>query len=78
MHAAGGRETSTVTGCVRNGVKTWHILEIILFELIDSTAVRTPDSQRDSNFWSHRAIPLCHRPIGSLSNKPVQAAGVSI
>ncbi len=43
MHMAAGRKTSTVTGCVRNGVKTWHILEVILFELVDSTGVRIFD-----------------------------------
>ncbi|MBW1895588.1 MAG: DNA-binding protein [Deltaproteobacteria bacterium] len=40
MHMACGRKTSTVTGCVRNGVKAWHIMEIILFELVDTTGVR--------------------------------------
>ena len=43
MHTACGRESSTVTGCVRMGVKTWHILEIVLFELIDTKAVRILD-----------------------------------
>jgi predicted DNA-binding protein with PD1-like motif len=43
MHIACGRKTSTVTGCVRRGVKTWHVLEVILFELIDTTAVRVLD-----------------------------------
>ena len=50
MHIACGRKTSTITGCVRNGVKTWHILEIILFELIDSTALRTLDSKTGFKF----------------------------
>ncbi len=45
MHMAAGRKTSTITGCVRNGVKTWHILEVILFELVDSTGVRTFDPE---------------------------------
>jgi len=45
MHMAGGRKTSTVTGCVRRGVKVWHIMEVILFELIDSTGTRTFDSE---------------------------------
>ena len=43
MHIACGREESTVTGCVRNGIRTWHILEVILFELIDTGAVRVLD-----------------------------------
>jgi predicted DNA-binding protein with PD1-like motif len=45
MHIAAGRETSTVTGCVRRGVRVWHVLEIILFELVDTTAVRVFDRQ---------------------------------
>ena len=40
MHMACGRKTSSVTGCVRKGVKVWHIMEVILFELVDTTAVR--------------------------------------
>ena len=43
MHIATGRRTETITGCVRNGVKTWHVLEIILTELLDTTAKRLPD-----------------------------------
>jgi predicted DNA-binding protein with PD1-like motif len=45
MHIAAGRRASTVTGCVRRGVKIWHVLEIVLFELIDTTAVRVLDKQ---------------------------------
>jgi len=45
MHIACGREDSTVTGCVRRGVKVWHLLEIILFELLDSSASRIFDEQ---------------------------------
>jgi predicted DNA-binding protein with PD1-like motif len=44
MHIACGRQASTVTGCVRRGIKTWHVLEVILFELVDTTAVRALDS----------------------------------
>ena len=43
MHMACGREASTVTGCIRTGVKVWHVMEIILFELLDTTGVRNPD-----------------------------------
>ncbi|HHC24832.1 MAG TPA: DNA-binding protein [Desulfobacterales bacterium] len=39
-HIACGREKSTITGCIRNGVKVWHLMEVILFELVDSTGVR--------------------------------------
>jgi predicted DNA-binding protein with PD1-like motif len=44
MHIACGRQASTVTGCIRRGIKTWHVLEVILFELVDTTAVRALDS----------------------------------
>ena len=43
MHIAAGRKTSTVTGCVRKGVRTWHIMEIVLIEMLRSTAVRAFD-----------------------------------
>lgn len=40
MHMACGRNDDTVTGCVRIGVKVWHVMEAVLFELVDSTGVR--------------------------------------
>jgi len=43
MHIACGRTASTITGCVRRGVRVWQVMEIVLFELIDSTAVRRLD-----------------------------------
>ena len=45
MHIAGGRNDKAVTGCVRCGVKIWHVLEVILFELVDSTARRLVDEE---------------------------------
>ena len=50
MHMASGRKTSTVTGCIREGVRTWHILEVILFELVGSTGVRKVDSETGFKF----------------------------
>jgi predicted DNA-binding protein with PD1-like motif len=43
MHLACGRYETTKTGCVRPGVKTWHILEVILVELVNCSAKRLPD-----------------------------------
>ncbi|MDA8137506.1 MAG: DNA-binding protein [Desulfobacteraceae bacterium] len=40
MHMACGRKSDTITGCVREGVKVWHIMEVILFELVDCSARR--------------------------------------
>ena len=45
MHIAGGRMESTKTGCVRNGVKVWHIMEVVLFELLNTKARRILDDQ---------------------------------
>jgi predicted DNA-binding protein with PD1-like motif len=44
MHIACGRNASSITGCVRAGVKAWHVLEVILIEFLDSTAVRRQDA----------------------------------
>lgn len=43
MHGAFGRKAETVTGCVRTGVRVWHVLEIILIELTDTGASRQLD-----------------------------------
>ena len=43
MHIACGRKDKTITGCVRAGVKVWHIMEIILNEITDTEAKRTMD-----------------------------------
>jgi len=40
MHIACGRKEQTVTGCVRAGVRVWHVMEVILTELLDCTAQR--------------------------------------
>lgn len=43
MHVACGWGDETVTGCVRRGVKTWHVLEIVIWELCDTSGRRLPD-----------------------------------
>jgi len=45
MHIACGRDTSTVTGCIREGVKVWQVVEVILIELIDSKGTRVMESR---------------------------------
>jgi predicted DNA-binding protein with PD1-like motif len=45
MHIASGRNDESITGCVRRGVKVWQIMEVIIFELVDTTARRTFDEQ---------------------------------
>ena len=43
MHIACGRQRSTTTGCVREGVKVWHVMEVILIELSQTAAIRNVD-----------------------------------
>ncbi len=45
MHFACGRGTETVTGCIRNGVISWHIVEAIVFEVEDVNPVRKLNNQ---------------------------------
>ena len=40
MHMACGRAGESVTGCIRDGVKVWHIMEVIIHELVGGTARR--------------------------------------
>ena len=43
MHIASGRESSTITGCVRRGVKVWQVGEVILWEIKGTNARRLID-----------------------------------
>ena len=45
LHMACGRKSSTRTGCIRRGVKVWHIMEVILFELLESKGKRVFDPE---------------------------------
>ncbi len=47
MHLACGRGDKTVTGCIRSGVRVWHVMEVILFELRDTTARRALEAPLD-------------------------------
>lgn len=40
MHMACGREKKTITGCIREGVRVWHVMEVVIHELQGSTARR--------------------------------------
>ena len=40
MHMACGRGPDTMTGCIRGGVKVWHVMEAVLVELLDTDAAR--------------------------------------
>ena len=45
IHASLGRAGRTVTGCLRQGVTTWLVGEVILYEIIDANVVRVQDKQ---------------------------------
>lgn len=48
IHAALGRAGKTTTGCLRMGVKTWLVGEVILYEIMGADAARLPD--KDTGF----------------------------
>ena len=43
MHASFGRNDTALTGCVRLGVEVWHIGEVVIIELTDSSARRVKE-----------------------------------
>jgi predicted DNA-binding protein with PD1-like motif len=47
MHASFGRERSSLTGCVRPGVVTWLVMEVLIEELLGEGPERVAD---DSGF----------------------------
>jgi predicted DNA-binding protein with PD1-like motif len=48
IHGALGRSGQTMTGCLRPGVTTWLIVEVILYEILGVKATRVRD--KESNF----------------------------
>jgi len=45
MHAALGRSGKTTTGCVRPGVTTWLVGEMILYEILGAKVARVKDAE---------------------------------
>jgi predicted DNA-binding protein with PD1-like motif len=45
IHAALGRAGQTMTGCLRQGVTTWLVGEVILYEILGTKVVRIQDKQ---------------------------------
>ena len=45
IHAALGRAGQTMTGCLRHGVTTWLVGEVILYEILGADMVRMKDEQ---------------------------------
>lgn len=43
MHMACGRNGQTATGCIRSGVKVWQVMEVILYELVETSGRRLLD-----------------------------------
>lgn len=45
IHAALGRAGQTMTGCLRPGVTTWLVGEVILYEILGTKAARVSDAE---------------------------------
>jgi predicted DNA-binding protein with PD1-like motif len=45
IHAALGRSGQTMTGCLRHGVTTWLVGEVILYEILGAKVLRIQDKQ---------------------------------
>ena len=45
IHAALGRAGQTMAGCLRHGVTTWLVGEVILYEILGTKVVRIQDKQ---------------------------------
>ena len=45
IHISAGRNESTKTGCIREGVKVWEVMEIVLIELVYTKGKRIFDEK---------------------------------
>lgn len=43
IHGALGRSGQTLTGCLRPGVDTWLVGEVVIYEILGAQMVRRPD-----------------------------------
>jgi len=50
IHAALGRAGQTMTGCLRHGVTTWLVGEVILYEILGADIARIKDKQSGFEF----------------------------
>jgi predicted DNA-binding protein with PD1-like motif len=49
IHGALGRSGKTMTGCLRPGVTTWLVGEVVIYEILDVKAARLPDDASGFN-----------------------------
>jgi predicted DNA-binding protein with PD1-like motif len=45
MHAALGRSGGTMTGCLRHGVSTWLVGEVVIYEIVGADVARVKDEK---------------------------------
>ncbi|MDQ2086642.1 DNA-binding protein [Herbivorax sp. ANBcel31] len=45
IHGALGRDNVTITGCLREGVETWLVGEVIIYEILETDAKRLLDTK---------------------------------
>lgn len=43
MHIAAGRREDTITGCIRTGVRVWHVMEAVIMEITGVKSSRVRD-----------------------------------
>ncbi len=57
IHAALGRSGKTTTGCLRPGVTTWLVGEVILYEILGTRAMRVKDKESGFSLLEPNARP---------------------
>jgi predicted DNA-binding protein with PD1-like motif len=73
MHAAMGRSGNTVSGCLRPGVETWVVGEVILYEILEAKATRI----RDKSTGFTLLEPGDWKPVLSQRQKRNQITDIS-
>ena len=57
IHAALGRSGKTMSGCLRPGVTTWLVGEVILYEILDTKVARIRDEESGFALLEPGGIP---------------------
>ena len=57
IHAALGRSGQTTSGCLRPGVTTWLVGEVILYEILGANVARTMDEESGFALLEPQSVP---------------------
>ncbi|MBN2712061.1 MAG: DUF296 domain-containing protein [Planctomycetes bacterium] len=76
IHGSFGRQGTTITGCMRSGVKTWLVGEALVYEIVGAEVVRSLDPSCGFELLQVAGAPV-HAPVAKTEVEPASPAPVA-